>query len=191
MKPPSPKRHAAEAGHIGGASAEDIVYSPEKYRETEGREDNHANAILTLGFRDGEIYILDEIYEREKDTEELIRIAGKRELSKRAVMYCDSAEPDRIQTWRRAGYHALPVKKEPGSVLAQIDYLKGRRIYIHPDCQNTICELEQWRWQKDELTGEYLDWPAEGMDDAMAALRYGVEGVRKSRRVRALAGLRY
>ncbi len=45
-------------------------------------------------------------------------------------MWCDSAEPDRIKMWRKAGYHAEPVVKEPG-VSAQIDYLKQMRIHIH------------------------------------------------------------
>ena len=52
-------------------------------------------------------------------------------------------------------------------------------IYVHPSCTNTIKELQQWKWKKDERTGEYLDEPVPFQDDAMAALRYGVEGWRK------------
>lgn len=33
--------------------------------------------------------------------------------------------------------------------------------------------------EKDERTGEYIDEPVPIMDDAMAALRYGIEGWRK------------
>ena len=40
-------------------------------------------------------------------------------------------------------------------------------------------ELQQWKWKKDERTNEYLDEPVSFQDDAMAALRYGVEGWRK------------
>ena len=50
---------------------------------------------------------------------------------------------------------------------------------MHPSCVNTIKELEQWRWKRDEHTGEYLDEPVPFQDDAMAALRYGTEGWRK------------
>ncbi len=32
-------------------------------------------------------------------------------------------------------------------------------IYVHPSCVNTIKELQQWKWKKDEKTGEYLDEP--------------------------------
>ncbi len=107
-------------------------------------------------------------------------------------MWCDSAEPDRIKMWKNAGFRAKAVEKEHTNEkkyqAAQIDWLKGvvskkkiikRMIYVHPRCVNTIKELQQWKWKKDEKTGEYLDEPVPVMDDAMAALRYGVEGWRK------------
>lgn len=133
---------------------------------------NHANAILRAGFKDGELYICNEIYVHEKDTSEIIAIADHKKLEKNLYMYCDSAEPDRIKMWKKAGYRAKPVKKGPNSVKAQIDYLKQLKIHIHPSCINFIKEIQQWKWKKDEKTGLYLDEPVEFMDDAMAALRY-------------------
>lgn len=139
---------------------------------------NHANAILDLGFKDDELYICSEIYVHEKDTGEIIQLAeGK--LDKRITMYCDSAEPDRIKTWKKSGYRARAVKKEPGSVKAQIDWLKMRKIHIHPSCTNTIKEIQQWKWKLDPKTNQYLDEPVDFFDDAMAALRYGIEGIRR------------
>lgn len=140
---------------------------------------NHANAILVLGWKDGEVYILEEIYEHEKDTEEIIEIAKSRDITKRRIMYCDSAEPDRIKTWRKAGFRARGVQKEKNSVQAQIDWLKARTIHVHPSCVNTLKELDQWKWKKDEKRDIYLDEPVAIFDDAMAALRYGIEGWRK------------
>lgn len=144
---------------------------------------NHANAILQLAMKDGELYVLREIYEREKDTAELIRIAERRGFPKGVRMWCDSAEPDRIRTWQRAGFRALAVKKEPGSVLAQIDWLKRRKIHVHVSCQNTLNELEAWQWAKAPGTDEWEDAPADGFDDAMAAMRYGIESWRRRREV--------
>jgi phage terminase large subunit len=152
---------------------------------------NHANAILLLGIKDDNIYILDEIYVHEKETAEIIPLAIQKAFPTNKRMWCDSAEPDRIKTWKSAGYRkAKGVDKggSQGSVKAQIDWLKGivekdkvikRMIYVHPHCTNTIKELQQWKWKKDEKTGEYLDEPVPIMDDAMAALRYGIEGWRK------------
>lgn len=147
---------------------------------------NHANAILRIGFKDGELYICNEIYVHEMDTSEIIKIANSKGLEKNLFMYCDSAEPDRIKMWKSAGYKAKGVKKGPGSVKAQIDYLKQLRIHVHPSCTNTIKEIQQWKWKQDERTGLYLDEPVEFMDDAMAALRYSIDNKLKNSGVRIL-----
>ena len=147
---------------------------------------NHANAILGVGFKDGEIYVCTEVYEFEKDTTELIAIAEAANVDKRVEMFCDSAEPDRIQMWKKAGFRASAVKKEKGSVKAQIDFLKGRKIHIHPSCVNTIKEAQQWKWKKDNTTGLYIDEPVEFMDDAMAALRYAIERQRRGSAIEIL-----
>lgn len=146
---------------------------------------NHANAILPLGIKDDVIYITKEIYVFEKDTSEIIELARDAGIPTNKQMWCDSAEPDRIMMWQKAGYsRAKGVNKggSQGSVNAQIDYLKQHKIIIDPSCVNTIKELQQWKWKKDEKTGEYLDEPVPFQDDAMAALRYGVEGWRKRKK---------
>lgn len=157
---------------------------------------NHANAILPLGWKDGNIYILRELYGFEKDTAEWIAEANAAGIPKKRQMWCDSADPDRIKMWKDAGFRAKGVDKggSAGSVKAQIEWLKGspdpkdkskviaRKIFVDPSCTNTIKELQQWKWKKDEKTGEHLDEPVPVMDDAMAALRYGVEGWRKAKR---------
>jgi phage terminase large subunit len=145
---------------------------------------NHANAILLLGIKDDDISILKEIYVFEKDTSEIIQLARDIDVPTKKQMWCDSAEPDRIKMWTKAGFRARGVDKggSAGSVKAQIDYLKQHRIFVHPHCVNTIKELQQWKWKKDEKSGEYLDDPVPFQDDAMAALRYGVEGWRKVKR---------
>ena len=142
---------------------------------------NHANAILLLGIKDDNIYIIDEVYLFEKDTSEIIQEAIRHGIPAKKQMWCDSAEPDRIKEWSKAGFRARGVDKggSKGSVNAQIDWLKQRKVFVHPHCVNTIKELRQWKWKKDEKTGEYLDEPVPVMDDAMAALRYGIEGWRK------------
>ena len=182
-----------EWGEIGGLilhnwEVKDISQNLEDYDGVSVGQDfgfNHANAILLLGWKDGNIYILKEVYVFEKDTTEIIPLAEKSEIPKNKIMWCDSAEPDRIKMWKSAGYYAKPVKKtkhakDKSYVNGQIDWLKQRSIYVHPSCVNTIKELQQWKWQKDEKTGEYMDIPVDFQDDAMAALRYGIESWRKN-----------
>lgn len=179
-----------EWGEIGGLilqnwEVKDVSQEFSDYHDIAIGQDfgfNHANVILTLGEKDDDIYILQEIYVFEKDTAEIIQIAEDKGLPKNKKMWCDSAEPDRIKMWKNAGFRSKGVDKggSKGSIKAQIDWLKQRRIYVHPSCTNTIKELQQWKWQKDDRTGEYLDEPVAFQDDAMAALRYGVESWRKA-----------
>lgn len=176
-------------GEIGGLvlknwEAKEISRDANDYDDVAIGQDfgfNHANAVLQLAIKDDDIYILKEIYVYEKDTSEIIDIADTMDLV--GKMWCDSAEPDRIKTWKKAGYKAEGVTKEKTTgqkyQAAQIDWLKRRKIYIHPSCVNTMREIEQWKWKRDEQSGKSLDEPVPFFDDAMAALRYGVEGWRK------------
>lgn len=184
-----------EWGEIGGLilhnwEVKEISQNPNDFDDFANGQDfgfNHANAILSVGIKDDDLYIIKELYEFEKDTNELIGIAEQLGIDRRKQMWCDSAEPDRIKMWQKAGFRAMGVDKggSSGSVKAQIDWLKQRKIYVHPSCVNTIKELQQWKWKKNERTGEYLDEPVPFQDDAMAALRYSVEGWRKRRKAKA------
>lgn len=191
-----------EWGEIGGLilnnwNVADISLNLNDYDDVAIGQDfgfNHANAILLLGIKDDDIYILNEVYCFEKDTSEIIPLAQEADIPMNKEMWCDSAEPDRIKMWKEAGYRAKPVDKggSQGSVKAQIDWLKGvvskskavkRKIHVHPQCVNTIKELQQWKWKHDEKTNTYLDEPVPFQDDAMAALRYGIERWRKRKRI--------
>ena len=177
-----------EWGEIGGLIlknfiVEDFDRSPARFDYMVNAQDfgfNHANCIGEVGFKDGELYLCQELYVFEKDTNEIIRLAEGR-FNKKLQMYCDSAEPDRIFMYRQVGYRAVAVKKEPGSVHAQIDHLQQHKIHIHPSCVNTIKEIQQWKWQKDPQSGLYLDEPVNEFDDAMAMLRYSIEQERRGR----------
>lgn len=177
-----------EWGESGGLILSNYVVeefdtSPERFDYMVNSQDfgyNHADCIGEVGFKDGDLYLCKELYVFEKDTAEIIELANARGFCKSLRMWCDSAEPDRIKMWRKAGYRAQSVKKGPGSVKAQIDHLKQLRIHIHPSCVNTIKEIQQWKWQKDERTGQYLDEPVNFFDDAMAMLRYSIEQERRT-----------
>lgn len=178
-----------EWGEIGGLilhnwEVKEISQNAADYDDFANGQDfgfNHADVILPVGIKDDDIYITKELYEYEKDTNELISMALNLGIDRKKQMWCDSAEPDRIKMWQKAGFRATGVDKggSAGSIKAQIDWLKQRKIYVHPSCVNTIKELQQWKWKKDEKTGDYLDEPVPFQDDAMAALRYAVEGWRK------------
>lgn len=186
-----------EWGEVGGLIlsnyiVEEFDISPDRFDYMVNSQDfgfNHANCIGEVGFKDGDLYLCRELYVFERDTHEIIQLA-EGIFQKHLIMYCDSAEPDRIRMWRKAGYRAVPVKKEPNSVKAQIDHLKQHKIHIHPSCVNTIKEIQQWKWRKDEKTNTYTDEPVNFFDDAMAMLRYSIEQERrvKSKLNRTITG---
>ena len=174
------ERLSADLSHYDGAwMAQDFGY-------------NHADCLLLTAVRDGVLYVLRELYVRHMDTSEIIALAEKEKFPKNLPMYCDSAEPDRIRMWQKAGWRALPVVKEGGSVAAQIDFLKQRDIVVDEGCENVIAELREWHWMRDERSGEVMDVPFPHHDDAMAALRYATEPLRrgiKRRMTKAELGL--
>ena len=86
-------------------------------------------------------------------------------------IYCDSAEPDRIEELRRAGYYALPADKGPGSVRAGIDFMKAHRIHVGgPAGQKARAEFSAYRWKK--VRGIIQDDPAHDDSHAPDAVRY-------------------
>ena len=145
---------------------------------------NHANAILLLGFKDGNIFVIREHYVHDKTTPEIIQeveAGGLFADAKRARVWliCDSAEPDRIREWQKAGYRARPVDKGKGKATSgALDWIKSRTLYIDEAAVNTAAEVGEARYMVDRATGKYSDEPVPVNDDAIAALRYGTEPFR-------------
>lgn len=136
---------------------------------------NHASATLWVAEKDSCLYIFDEIYEYEKDTDEYEEIMRQRGVDKRITIASESAEPDRVKMIAKKGYRIYGVEKPPGSVRAQIDRLKRYdKIYIDMGCKNTLKEAKAWMYKMDK-NGKYTDEPVTVFDDAMAALRYSLD----------------
>lgn len=124
------------------------------------------------------IWIYDEFYRTgmlNKDIYDLISYKG---YSKERII-ADSAEPKSIEELRRLGLRRIkPARKGKDSIIHGIQYLQGFKIYIHPKCVNTIMEFENYTWQKDKKTGEYINRPIDDYCHLIDALRYGAEGIR-------------
>jgi phage terminase large subunit len=94
-------------------------------------------------------------------------------IDKGVIIYCDSAEPDRIQELCDAGYWAVGAYKGPGSVRAGIDYCQSVAIYSKPDNVNLNAEAMSYAWRMDK-DGKPMDEPTKINDHAMDAMRYGI-----------------
>lgn len=96
-------------------------------------------------------------------------------VEKSVPIYCDSAEPDRIEELRRAGYAALPVQKGQGSVRAGIDFVQRHRVHVGGVDNDTAArcrnEWKAYRWRK--VRGVIQEDPAHEDSHSPDAGRYG------------------
>lgn len=143
---------------------------------------NDPSALIKIGWKDSEIYVLDEIYEKHLTNTELIELC-KNKVDRKHMIIADSAEPDRIQEFKKAGFKILPCTKGKDSVKFGIDWLKRRKIHIHPSCVNTIKEIQTYKYREDK-DGNVLDEPVDFNNHAMDALRYATEPLRSMKEVR-------
>ena len=110
------------------------------------------------------IYIIDEIYKRGQDYEELAedikRIAGN------TYVTCDSADPRAIAMLTSLGVRTLASAKGSNSVLFGIKWLQSFEIIIDVSCQNFKNEIEQYHWQEDNQ-GNVLERPVKQNDHCL------------------------
>jgi len=131
---------------------------------------NNPTTVIYVGIRDDAYYIRELLYKSHMTNNELIEQLNCLHLKKDIEIFGDSAEPARIQEIKNAGYNIHPAKKD---VMAGIDALKNKKMYVTKDSSDTIKELETYCWATDK-DGKALDRPVEYMDHAMDAIRYAV-----------------
>ena len=119
-----------------------------------------------------EIYIIGEFYKRGATLEEIKDGIVQLGISKQK-MYCDGAEPDKVDYLRRNGFNAVSAKKGAGSVKAGISFLQDMKIICHESCVNVAAKLENYVYLKDKKTGQYIeDRYDHDFSHTMDALRY-------------------
>lgn len=127
-------------------------------------------ALVRVQFQDAEgedtnAHVDELVYERGLTTGDLIERMGEIGVSKSTPIYCDNAEPDRIEELQRAGYKAKKAKK---SVTAGIDKVKEHRLAFTPDSVNLQAEASRYRRKPGS------DKPVKADDHGMDALRYAI-----------------
>ncbi|MCS4139570.1 phage terminase large subunit [Salinibacter ruber] len=138
-------------------------------------------ALVRVQFQDAEgedtnAHVDELVYERGLTTGDLIERMGEIDVSKSTPIYCDHAEPDRIEELERAGYDAKKAKK---SVTAGIDKVKEHRLAFTPSSVNLQAEASRYRRKPDS------DKPVKQDDHGMDAMRYAIftHATRPTRRV--------
>jgi phage terminase large subunit len=140
----------------------------------------HASAIERIGFHDDEIYCFDELYGKGWTNADLLGAAQETwgDSAHRWIITADSAEPDRIIEWNRAGWENVSgAKKGAGSLRYGIDYLCSKKMHIHASkCPHMAQEVQSFKRREDK-DGNAIDAFVEINDDCIAAARYACEDI--------------
>lgn len=109
-------------------------------------------------------------------------------LSKERIV-ADSAEPKSIDEIKRMGVRRITgAVKGKDSVKNGLDRLQRCDIIIDERCVDTIEEFQNYTWQKDRKTGEYINEPIDTYNHHIDAIRYGTQNVmRKNRTAEEIA----
>ena len=143
----------------------------------------HAQTIERAGFKDGELYCFDELYEKHRTNTQFIEDAKEYFGDKLYSMFitADSANPDKIKEWQDAGFRVEGAKKGDGSLRYGIEFLTGLRIHIHKSkCPGLAKEVQLFKRREDK-DGNVTEDFVEVLDDGIAGLRYGSEFIWNNR----------
>ena len=103
-------------------------------------------------------------------------------LSKEKIV-ADSAEPKSITELRNLGIKRIIASvKGADSVKNGIDRMQRCNIIIDERCTKTIEEFENYTWQKDKKTGEYINQPVDSYNHHIDSIRYGIQTVISKKR---------
>jgi phage terminase large subunit len=96
------------------------------------------------------------------------------------IIIADSAEEKSIEEIRRAGVPRIkPAVKGPDSIRWGIDTMSSFKIIVDERCIDTIEEFENYTWEKDKKTGEYINKPIDQFNHRLDAARYGIQSLVK------------
>nr|DAS92387.1 MAG TPA: terminase large subunit [Caudoviricetes sp.] len=123
------------------------------------------------------LYILEEYVKKGLLNNQIAEAITSLGYSKEVLM-ADSAEQKSIAELQTLGLRrAIPVDKGRGSVLQGIQFLQQFDIIVDERCVKTIEELENYTWQKDKHTNEYINKPCDSYNHCIDAIRYALQNL--------------
>jgi phage terminase large subunit len=149
---------------------------PDEYEERYfgidfGYSDSSTAVVEVRKHRD-EYYCRELVYDTGLTNSDLIDKLRGYEIEPNHILYCDAAEPQRIEELRRHRFSARPAEK---AVLAGIGLVQSLHphIRVHQDSDNLLSEADMYTWKRDKH-GNAMDAPVKANDHALDALRYAL-----------------
>jgi phage terminase large subunit len=153
---------------------------PENYSQRVYGIDFGYNAPTAVGEvreKDDGYFVKELVYEKGLTNSDLIARLEELGVSKIDDIYCDSAEPQRIEELVRAGYNAKSSNKD---VKKGIDTVKSKKIHITKDSVNAWREVGMYSY-KTNADGKVLDEVVKMNDHFMdGGIRYPIHSMQNS-----------
>jgi len=149
---------------------------------------NNPTALVGIKKEGNKYFVKEMLYRSHLTNQELISLLKQFNLGDRAI-YCDSAEPNRIEELRRAGLNARASVKD---VAEGIAFLRQAELYVNGE--NLLKEINQYVYKTDR-NGRILEEVLKVNDHLLDAMRYAIytNFVENNRRVdeKTIATLRW
>ena len=196
MKINNPRRYNIEGlgnwGIAEGLVYENFIEQEFDYMEISKRAGTKAVFGLDFGYTNDptafiaaivdqenkELYIFDEHYQKAMTNEDIANMIKYKGYSKETIT-ADSAEPKSIDDIKSKGiYRIKAAKKGKDSILNGIQNIQDYKIIIHPKCENFLIEINNYVWSN--KNGVVVNKPIDDFNHLQDALRYAMEGIKKS-----------
>lgn len=126
----------------------------------------HPSALVKCFFIDNKTYVYESLYQSNLTSGDLSRKV-KEIITDNKPIYCDTARPEIIEDLKRLGLNVRSANKD---VVAGINSIRSKEIYIHHESINILKEYKKYNYKmKGELITEEV---IKEEDDLMDAMRY-------------------
>ncbi len=95
------------------------------------------------------------------------------------IVKADSADPRLIAELKLSGLNVRPAEKGPDSIIAGIDKLKTKKLYVTKRSVNIIRELRNYAWETGK-DGKPTNKPIDAFNHGIDAMRYAIMGKGKT-----------
>lgn len=129
---------------------------------------NVPSALIKVYKKENTIVWENKLYQTHLTNPEIIEKLKTLDVDRKKEIWCDSAEPDRIEEIHKAGFNAKPANKDVG---LGIDKIKSHVFFIDPESIDVLKEIKGYKWKVDK-NGSKIDEPVGLNDHAMDAGRY-------------------
>ncbi|MDY4421879.1 MAG: PBSX family phage terminase large subunit, partial [Clostridium perfringens] len=104
-----------------------------------------------------ELFIFDEHYQKAMSNTDIVNMIKYKGYSKERII-ADSAEPKSIDDIKKQGIRRIKAaQKGKDSILNGIQNIQDYKMYVHPKCENTLVELNNYVW--DTKDGQVINKP--------------------------------